>query len=102
MSGYIPGGATYHILHIHGACRLARYEPPDSVASAKLTKPTGLTISNRPTTEVAVSCSERNTTELSRPITGTSNSAKEVVTAGKVRATVTKAHNGNAVISGPV
>jgi len=41
-------------------------------------------------------------TELNRPITGTSNRVNEVVIAGKVRETVTKAQNGNAVIRGPL
>jgi hypothetical protein len=33
---------------------------------------------------------------------GTSNRVNEVVTAGKVRETVTKAQNGKAVIRGPL
>jgi hypothetical protein len=70
--------------------------------STKLTAAIALTINIRPTTEVTFIGSNSNTAELRRPITGTSNSVNDVVIAGKVRATVIKAQNGKAVISGPL
>jgi hypothetical protein len=84
--------------------KIARHVGLDqrSLESTKVIVATALMISKSPTIEVAFNCSERNTTELSRPITGTSNSVNEVVTAGKARETVTKAQKGNAVVSGPL
>jgi len=63
---------------------------------------TAPTIRIRPTIKLKSTCSERNKTELSRPITGTSKRVNDVVSAGKFFETVINAQNGNAVIKGPL
>jgi hypothetical protein len=52
--------------------------------------------------ELTSTGSERNTVELSSPMTGTSRSVSDVVRAGKFFETVIKAQNGKAVIRGPL
>ena len=73
-----------------------------SLASAKFTVPIALMISRRPTTDDPSIGSPIRIAELRRPITGTKSKVKEVVIAGNLRATVTNAQKGNAVINGPL
>jgi hypothetical protein len=68
--------------------------------SAIFTVLIALVIRRRPTTDDLSIGSPSKIAELTRPITGTKSKVKEVGIAGKVRATVTNAQKGNAVING--
>ena len=70
--------------------------------SDRFTVAIALMISRRPITDDLSIGSPIRIAELINPIAGTKSKVKEVVIAGKVRATVTNAQKGNAVINGPL
>jgi hypothetical protein len=70
--------------------------------SDRLTAAIALIISRRPITDDLSIGSPIKIAELTNPIAGTESKLNEVVIAGKVRATVTNAQKGNAVINGPL
>ena len=70
--------------------------------SDKFTVAIALMISTSPTTDDLSIGSPIRKAELTKPTAGTKSKLNEVVIAGKVRATVTNAQKGNAVINGPL
>ena len=70
--------------------------------SARFIAAIALMINTRPIIDGLSIGSPIRIAELINPIAGTKSKVKEVVIAGKVRATVTNAQNGNAVINGPL
>ena len=70
--------------------------------SDRLTAAIALIISRRPITDDLSIGSPIKIAELTSPIAGTESKLNDVVIAGKLRATVTNAQNGNAVINGPL
>jgi hypothetical protein len=98
------GLAAFKLIHVQPTrfYSIIEARSSDLPASAKLTRATAPTIRIRPVIELTSTCSERSKIELSRPMTGTSNSVNDVVKAGKFFETVIKAQNGKAVIKGPL
>ncbi len=70
--------------------------------SDRLTAAIALIINKRPITDDLSIGSPIKIAELISPIAGTESKLNDVVIAGKLRATVTNAQNGNAVINGPL
>jgi hypothetical protein len=70
--------------------------------SDKFTVAIALIMSMRPITDDLSIDSPIKIAELTSPTAGTKSKLKEVVIAGKVRATVINAQKGNAVINGPL
>ena len=70
--------------------------------SDKLTAAIALIINRSPITDDLSIGSPIKIAELTSPIAGTESKLNDVVTACKLRATVTNAQKGNAVINGPL
>jgi hypothetical protein len=70
--------------------------------SARFTAAIALVISSRPITDDLSIGSPIRIAELISPTAGTKSKVKEVVIAGKVRATVKNAQKGSAVINAPL